>query len=100
MIDIPDQLDNLPKNLAPAVIPNYQEPEIDDRFITRGEWIWILMNELELNSGYDEIELQNFYGYTQNDDNGKDIEIANLLNILLEPESGGYIDPVQDVPLF
>lgn len=58
------------------------------------------MNELELNSGYDEIELQNFYGYTQNDDNGKDIEIANLLNILLEPESGGYIDPVQDVPLF
>lgn len=72
----------------------------DNVTYTKGEWIQLLANKLGFDLSLDLDDLDCFYGDTQESTYGLAIEIAEAYGILPYPDSDGYEDPDQDIPLF
>lgn len=72
---------------------------------TRGEWIQLLADKLHMNLTINEEDADvypydYFYADTEASPHGMAIEAAQAYGILPPPDSEGYEDPEQDIPLF
>jgi len=76
-----------------------EEPEGPGAY-TKGEWVQALATKLGISPSIIEDEHDYFYGDTEESEYGAIIETVHYLGLLPEPDSEGYEDPEQDIPLF
>lgn len=72
----------------------------DGSTYTRGQWIQLLTEKMGINLSTNPDDIDYFYGDTIDSPNGIAIEAAQIYGILPIPNSEGYADPEQDIPLF
>ena len=76
-------------------------PVVDNTTYTRGQWIQLLAEKLNFDfSSVDIDEYDYKYADTEASEYGLAIEMAEAYGILPTPDSEGYEDPDQDIPLF
>jgi hypothetical protein len=76
------------------------DPIEDDSVFTRGQWIKLLTEKLDI--GLIDIgeDFDYFYGDSKDSEYGTIVETAQVYGLLPYPDSEGYEDPEQDIPLF
>lgn len=75
-------------------------PQADPTTYTRGEWITLLAEKIGIESIQIEEDFECFYGDSLDSEYGSIAETFHALNLLPAPDSEGYVDPEQDIPLF
>ncbi len=75
-------------------------PEVDNSTYTRGEWIEMLAEQFGITANTTIAVDQYFYGDSVDSPVGPLVETFRVLGALPAPDSEGYEDPDQDIPLF
>ena len=89
------------KYSLPSYEEDYNEKYYDDeKTFTKGEWVSIIIDKFDIEIGEFPEGFDYFYGDSAESDYGAVVETAQAYGLLPAPDSPGYVDPEQDVPLF
>ncbi len=75
-------------------------PEIDESTYTRGQWLSMLAEKFGVEVNSTITADRYFYGDSADSTLGPLVETFHVLGVLPAPDSEGYEDPAQDIPLF
>jgi hypothetical protein len=92
------------KEYHTKVVVNYStntsdQPIVSDDAYNKGEWVTLLSEKIGISTATIE-ESDYFYGDSHSSEYGLIVETAKRYGLLPTPDSAGYEDPLQDIPLF